>query len=207
MRMRYRHLIRTARHLRGCIQTLTRCHLAWVGGFERAMDGDVAYLKRLRDVVREVSKDFEADPQTFNRPTDARKGNPSAKAACDFDMKFLRWDAKHVSLMRPNVRCPRKRHDPDPPRDPECDGSGTETGPPTNTLSRGSWSGRAAYGTSAQVSRSTVSRKARSCPAKALSPSLRLGATNAATGHDDLSQASDRFGQPALDAAYLCPSC
>jgi len=29
------------------------------------MDGDVAYLKRLRDVVREVSKDFEADPQTF----------------------------------------------------------------------------------------------------------------------------------------------
>ena len=40
-----------------------------------------------------------------------------------------------------------------------------------------------------------------------MSLSLRLGATNAAMGHDDLSQGSDRFGQPGLDAAYLCPSC
>src|ERR1700751_1684564 len=50
-----------------------------------------------------------------------------------------------------------------------------------------------------------VSQKRHDPAPEGMSLSLRLGDTKATTGHDDLSQGSDRFGHPGLDAAYLCP--
>jgi hypothetical protein len=166
----------------------------------RAMDSDVAYLKRLGDVVREVSKAFEVDPQAFNRPLGSCKGKLFAEAAWDFHMKFLRWDALPYA-----AECPLSGNEP--PRDPQRDDSGMARRPTHRHAGRGRALppiGRACRSAGALPG---CSRKTRSRPAKALSPSLRLGITNAATGHDDLSQGSDRFGQPGLDAAYLCPSC
>jgi hypothetical protein len=144
--------------------------------------------------VREVSKAFEADLQAFNGPLDSCNLDLSAKGARDFHMEVfeMRWDDAEYPLPAEEARSR-------PPRDPKGDDSGMETvvvGPC-----------RLFYERAVVRCLGQVSQKGTIPPSKALSPSLRLGATNAAMGHDDLSQGSDRFGQPGLDAAYLCPSC
>lgn len=143
-------------------------------------------------------------------------------------ISFLRWDRQHVSLVLPNVRCPWKRHDPDQAIRKAITAAWRRT-----RCRAGSLVGLALAG-SPSVKGLTASRLAQSMRAlclfceragqperslervsqkgtiplrEVISLSLRLGATKATMRHDDLSQGSDRFGHPGLDAAYLCPSC
>ena len=122
---------------------------------ERVMGDDIARLKRLGDVAREVSKGFEADLQHSTTHWIPAMGIHARKPR-GFSYEVFEMDG-NMSALRGRISAAR--------------------GKGTIPLGEGP------------------------------SPSLQLGAANAALRHDDLSQGSDRFGQPGLDAAYLCPSC
>jgi hypothetical protein len=101
-------------HLRGRIQTLTQWH----------RDTNTRYLSARWAMMAHVCSDWgtssaksprpSTDLASIQRPIGFPQWRSMRRSCADFHMKFFEMDSKRVSSMRPNIRCPRKRHDSDP---------------------------------------------------------------------------------------------